>query len=306
MLVIAENAEIKLMQDLKNCWETLPKHRCLHLQLSRLPSDQDTNIKIWLEVILKAFRNAVDEQDATFYICRNRDLFILTRTLTHKRVEEVLSNLAPKLASALLSPGLASLFEIRVDWPKLRQICTKKLEAIALEDAQKNNKKREELEQVNKTDVLKSINPTLIKSLSERRAAREEPVIMVVEDDPFSQKMIGNALKHNYDLTMADDGAGALMSYITNAPDVLFLDIGLPDINGHEVLERLFKMDPDAYVVMFSGNGDRDNIIKAMQLGAKGFVGKPFTKDKLIAYIEKSPFIIAKNNQERTNEYSRN
>jgi FixJ family two-component response regulator len=57
---------------------------------------------------------------------------------------------------------------------------------------------------------------------------------------------------------------------------------------------------------MFSGNGDRDNIIKAMQLGAKGFVGKPFTKDKLIAYIEKSPFIIAKNNQERTNEYSRN
>jgi CheY-like chemotaxis protein len=306
MLVIAENAENKLMQDLKSCWETLPKHRCLHLQISRLPCDQGMNIKLWLEVILNEFRSAVDAQEGTFYVCRDRDLFILTRTLTHKRVEDVLSNLAPKLTPALLSPGLASLFEIGVDWPKLRSICYQKLEAIEIENARKNQKKREELEKVSKEAALRTINPDLIKSLEARRTKREEPLIMIVEDDPFSQKMIGNALKNNYNLSMSNDGAGALMSYVTNAPDVLFLDIGLPDINGHEVLERLFKMDPNAYVVMFSGNGDRENVLKAMQLGAKGFVGKPFTKDKLIAYIEKSPFILAKNNKERTNEYSIN
>lgn len=296
MLVIAENAETKLMQDLKNCWETLPKHRCLHLQLSRLPCDQGTNIKLQLETILDAFKGTVDEKDATFYVCRDRDIFILARSLTHKRVEDTLSNLAPTLAPALLSPGLAPLFEIGVDWPKLKTICEKKLEAIEIENARKNKNKREELEQLSTEEALKTINTDLIKSLKQRRANREEPLIMIVEDDPFSQKMIGNALKNNYNLSMSNDGAGALMSYVTNAPDVLFLDIGLPDINGHEVLERLFQMDPDAYVVMFSGNGDRQNVLKAMELGAKGFVGKPFTKDKLIAYIDKSPFIIAKNN----------
>ena len=89
------------------------------------------------------------------------------------------------------------------------------------------------------------------------------------------------------------------MNYVNKAPDVLFLDIGLPDINGHDVLERLFKLDPQAYVVMFSGNGDRENVLKAVELGAKGFVGKPFTQEKLIQYIEKSPFIQEKLNREK-------
>jgi len=45
---------------------------------------------------------------------------------------------------------------------------------------------------------------------------------------------------------------------------------------------------------MFSGKGDRDNIMKAVEMGAKGFVGKPFTREKLFQYIEKSPFVIEK------------
>ena len=90
------------------------------------------------------------------------------------------------------------------------------------------------------------------------------------------------------------------MSYVNKAPDVLFLDIGLPDINGHEVLEKLFKLDPDAYVVMFSGNGDKENIMKAVELGAKGFVGKPFSQEKLLQYIQKSPFIQEKQKREKT------
>ena len=97
---------------------------------------------------------------------------------------------------------------------------------------------------------------------------------------------------------MTGDGQGALMGYVNKAPDVLFLDIGLPDIDGHAVLEKIFKLDPDAYVVMFSGNKDRDNVMKAVELGAKGFVGKPFTSEKLLQYIQKSPFIQAKQKKE--------
>jgi len=305
MKVIRENAEERLFAELKGCWETLPNYRCLHLKLSQIPNDKNVDMEDWFDFFFKSFREAMDDQSGQFYLCSDTDVFVLARDLTQKRVDEVLAHLSPKLTPALLSPGLASLFEIGVDWPRLRQICKKKIEAIALKNALSNQEKKEKLEQVSKKEALKAINQDLIKSLGERRYKREEAVIMVVEDDPFSQKMVGNALK-NYTVSMSDDGAGALMSYVRNAPDVLFLDIGLPDINGHEVLERLFKIDPHAYVVMFSGNGDRDNVLKAMQLGAKGFVGKPFTKDKLIEYIEKSPFIQAKQTpkKERINEYS--
>ena len=79
------------------------------------------------------------------------------------------------------------------------------------------------------------------------------------------------------------------MQYVTHAPDVLFLDIELPDITGHDVLQKVLEMDPDAFVIMLSGNGNKENIFKAMKTGAKGFVGKPFTKDKLLQYILKCP-----------------
>lgn len=309
MLVIAKDTESALIQKLKSCWETLPNHRCLQLKLSQIkdPSGNvvpEDTIKEWLDVIFNTFREAVDDQSSEFYVCRDTDVFILTRTLTQKRVDEALSHLAPQLTPALLSPGLAPLFEIGVDWSRLRQICKKKIEAIELARALRDQNKREELEKISKREVLKAINLDLIKTLSSRRQKRDEIHIMVVEDDPFSQKMVGNALKGKYEVSMSGDGAGALMGYVNKAPDVLFLDIGLPDINGHEVLERLFKIDPDAYVIMFSGNGDRENVLKAIELGAKGFVGKPFTKDKLFAYIEKSPFIQQKQNKENVNEYS--
>ena len=84
------------------------------------------------------------------------------------------------------------------------------------------------------------------------------------------------------------------MIYVNKAPAVRFLDIGLPDIDGHTVLKKVFEIDPDAYVVMFSGNGDKENVMKAVKTGAKGFVGKPFTKDKLYQYIDKSPFVQTK------------
>ena len=308
MAVITQNTEEKLLKKLKNCWETLPNHRCLQLKFSQAKDEmgnelsQETIGEIF-DVVFSTFRETMDDQSIEFYVCCDTDLFIITRSLTQKRLDEVLTHLAPQLSPALPTMGLASLFEIGVDWPRLRTICEKKIEAVALAAELAKKQKKETLEKVSKQDALKAMNKDLMKTLGERRSKRENMHIMVVEDDPFSQKMVRNALK-NYSISMSNDGAGALMSYVRNAPDVLFLDIGLPDISGHEVLERLFKIDPEAYVVMFSGNGDRENVLKAVELGARGFVGKPFTKDKLIAYIEKSPFIQQKLNKESVNERS--
>ena len=295
MQVITKNTEERVFKTLKECWSEQPTYRCLHLKFSQI----DEDIQEWFELLLHAFRTQLDDQTLQVYLCADQDIFIITRTLTQKRVDDFFAHIAPKLTPAFLSPGLASLFEIGVDWARLRNICQKKLEAVALAHAQHKQSQKQNLEKVSKTQALKVLDHDLIKSLSTRRNNRDNPEIMIVEDDAFSQKMVNAALKNTYPLSMSDDGAGALMSYVSKAPDVLFLDIGLPDMNGHDVLEKLFKIDPNAYVVMFSGNGDKKNVLKAVELGAKGFVGKPFTKEKLIAYIEKSPFIQHKKNKER-------
>jgi len=300
MLVITENTENKLLQELKNCWESFPTHRCLHLKFSQVEHEKEE----WFDGFVEVFRGYFEDQAVQIYRCHDGDVFILTRTMTRKRANDFLVHLSPTLTPAspiIIGQGLAALFEVGVDWPKLRTICEKKIEDIRFEEAQKQAqaKKKEELVKASREETLKTINDDLINSLSKRREQRDMPEVMVVEDDLFSQKLVKNALKGKYSVSMTEDGQGAIMNYVNKAPDVLFLDIGLPDIDGHEVLEKLFKLDPDAYVVMFSGNGDKENIMRAVELGAKGFVGKPFTQERLLQYIEKSPFIQKKQKREK-------
>lgn len=298
MLVITKNAEKPLLQELKKLWENSPTHRCLYLKFSQLEKDKEE----WFDDVLAALRGFLDDKSVQLYLCHDNDVFVLTRTMTQKRVDDFSDRLFPILAPASLQ-GLAVLFEIGIDWPKLRTLCERKLENIRFQEIRKQElekKKEETLQLRRQEETLETLSKDLIESLPKRREQRDAPEIMIVEDDLFSQKLVGNALKDKYLISMSSDGHGALMNYVNKAPDVLFLDIGLPDIDGHEVLEKLFKLDPDAYVVMFSGNGDRKNVMKAVELGARGFVGKPFTQEKLLQYIQKSPFIQEKRNREKT------
>ena len=111
-------------------------------------------------------------------------------------------------------------------------------------------------------------------------------------------------MQKKYKVYATQDGQGAVLNYLNKAPDVVFLDIDLPDMSGHDVLSKIFALDPEAYIIMFSGNGDRGNVLKAIERGAKGFVGKPFSQDKLTHYIQKSPFVKIKTQKEHSYEYS--
>lgn len=286
--MIEHNAEKRVIQDLKELADRSPGHRCLYLRFSQTNLDKN----MWLPALTQILKGRFFEEVAQIYICHDNDVFITGRSWTNKRLAEFLAHLSPQLSPVPLQ-GLASLFEVGVHWPSLRTLCLKKLENLEILKMKLSQKKKVELDLVSTQETIDTISKDLIHTLSARRGLRKDIEIMVVEDDSFSQKLVASALK-SYNLTITGDGKGAIMTYVHKAPDILFLDIGLPDIDGHEVLEKLFKIDPKAYVVMFSGNGDKENVMKAIQLGAKGFVGKPFTKEKLHQYIQKSPFIHAK------------
>lgn len=291
MFIIKKKSEEALYKELKSSWENFPTLRCLYLKFSQLEEDIEELIQNFIETL----RIYLDDASCQAYICHDNDIFVLTRSMTQKRLDEFLSHFTPHLAPTPSPEGLASLFEIGVDWPRLRTLCEHKIRTRENLKNLTDTQKKQDLELVSRETLLKKLDADLISSLAMRRTDREKPEILVAEDDPFSQKLVYNALKTHYSVTISKDGQGALMNYVNKAPDILFLDIGLPDMNGHQVLKKLFQIDPEAYVVMFSGNGDKENVMKAISLGAKGFVGKPFTQDKLFQYIEKSPFIQEKN-----------
>ncbi len=116
----------------------------------------------------------------------------------------------------------------------------------------------------------------------------ETPKILLVEDDPITRWMVRNSLKDICDFATASTANKAYTMYKSYEPDVVFLDINLPDDNGKAVLDWIINRDPDACIVMFSSNDSLENITECLNSGASGFVTKPFLKEDLLHYVKHS------------------
>lgn len=178
-----------------------------------------------------------------------------------------------------------------MDAEKIAAICNEKIRIIKQQAEQAEYDRIVKLRRERVCRIREILNmpatPELRAWIARQREKRGKTELMIADDDAFSRRMVGNALKDTFDMHLVEDGESALLSYVERAPDILFLDIDMPDMSGHDVLKKVFDLDPDAYVVMFSGNGNRENVTKAVETGAKGFVGKPFTREKLLHYIER-------------------
>jgi len=154
------------------------------------------------------------------------------------------------------------------------------------EEVRRQLAQKQELERKRQA-ILAHTREASAADIQQRRSNRQTPQLMMIEDDAFSRRLVENVLQKKYPLTSLSDAKDAFGSYARIAPDLLFLDINLPDVSGHELLERLLAIDPEAHVIMLSGNADQTNIMEAMRKGAKGFIAKPFTKEKLFQYIDR-------------------
>ena len=297
MQVVRQNVERGLSLVLKKHWYDKTCYRCAHIKTSCLPCDDDTKDGL-IASLVELAREKFDDPLGMIFKCHDGDLFVVARFLTFKQVEQFVQAFATNRKDiddktrVFLNEKAAFLYEIAVEWPKLKAICDYKIQSYL--DLKSEVRKEEAVKEAfrNQQRVLRmDVETSLIETLAERREDRTHVEVLVVEDDMFTQKLVKNAIEGKYNLSMAQDGFGAVMMYAKKAPDILFLDIGLPDVSGHAVLKKIFEIDPDAYVVMLSGNGDRENVMKAIDRGARGFVGKPFTKDKLLQYITKSSFV---------------
>ena len=85
----------------------------------------------------------------------------------------------------------------------------------------------------------------------------------------------------------AGNGIEAVKKFIELKPDVVLLDITMPEMNGVEALKRIKELEPDARVVICSAMGQQAMVAQAIQYGAKDFIVKPFEEDRLIASVNK-------------------
>jgi two-component system chemotaxis response regulator CheY len=126
-----------------------------------------------------------------------------------------------------------------------------------------------------------------IKAMSHTRENRAIPLVLLVEDDPFTLQLIKLAFKDKYDVITAETARQALIYYQRHLPDITFLDIQLPDGNGVELLKQMNAADPNSYIVMLSSHSQKERILDCIQKGAKNFIAKPFTRQRLLDATDK-------------------
>lgn len=111
--------------------------------------------------------------------------------------------------------------------------------------------------------------------------------ILVVDDAAFMRMMVKDTLtKNGYtDLEEAGDGAQALEKYKSIKPDLVIMDITMPNMDGLEALKAIRAEDPSASVVMCSAMGQEAMVIEAIKSGAKDFIVKPFKPERVLKTV---------------------
>ena len=243
---------------------SLENWRCIHIH----PMQATILSPAYIQGVMDLFKHL----DCDMVICEDLDILLISR-------ENTLSELAGHIMHGLPAKSEMQLYDLVHDWRIIRPILLTKTLQDTIVPAPLHTKP--DFGEVNHlSDVF--------CEAKKLRKHRQPQYVMVVDDDPLTRRLVTTAFKEKYALITACDAQEAVANYLLHAPDVVFLDIGLPSINGFSVLQQLIASDPDAYIVMFSGNSYLDNVTAALNAGAAGFVAKPFKKEKLRYYIEDS------------------
>ena len=111
--------------------------------------------------------------------------------------------------------------------------------------------------------------------------------ILIVDDSGTMRKIIGGMLKSEmYEVAgEAGDGAMGFDMYKELKPDVVTLDINMPNENGIDALKKILDFDAEAKVVMLTSEGQRESVSDAIELGAKGYIVKPPERESVLDKI---------------------
>ncbi len=113
--------------------------------------------------------------------------------------------------------------------------------------------------------------------------------ILIVDDAIFMRKMIGDIVKkEGYEVCgEAENGIEAISKYKELNPDLVTMDIIMPDMSGIDAVQEIVKLDSKAKILMVSAMGQQSLVVEAIQKGAKDYVIKPFQPSRVLEAVER-------------------
>lgn len=254
---------------------SLENWRCLHI----VAHDDEVSYG-WFETMLESLKDNHGEIDCDILHCSDNDMLLITRSLHYPQLVEIASELVGSTSDTKETAIDYTIYDLFHDWNIIRTILLSKTDSADSKVAALPVTGHSFGEVSSLTEIFAQAKKT--------RGARLPIHVLIVEDDALTRRLVTGSFKEKYAIITATNAEEAVASYLMHAPDIVFLDIGLPDASGFDVLKRILDCDAEAYVVMFSANSYLDNVTAALTNGAAGFIAKPFKKEKMQHYIESS------------------
>lgn len=113
--------------------------------------------------------------------------------------------------------------------------------------------------------------------------------VLAVDDDPIIRKMFSNMLKNmNFQVQTAVNGADAVTKALQFDPDIIFLDVMMPEVDGFKALEMLRNMERFKFtpIIMVTARADTETLLQAIKNGANDFIAKPFSRGMILRKVK--------------------
>lgn len=110
---------------------------------------------------------------------------------------------------------------------------------------------------------------------------------LVVDDNAIMRAIVGRILREaQFDVVEASNGAEAIQAFFRENPDIVLMDLNMEGLDGTAAIRGILQINPTARIVVCSATSDAHIVLNLLRLGAKGYVTKPFTPEKLLGAIE--------------------
>jgi CheY-like chemotaxis protein len=247
---------------------------CLVIDLNNINPDMRQDTLIWVKSIMDSYLHKVEGR---IFFCNDDKIHVLCRDVSM----EVLMQAAQQIMDLIYVENAQ-----HADF-KIYNISNEGYEyALKVLESEANHGNPYSAPSVLDGLMEQTFEDLNLKDTAKKILNHQDYIkVMLVEDDPVTRWMVRNALKHQCRFATASCANKAFSLLSSYEPDIVFLDINLPDKSGYDVLEWIMRHDPGACVVMFSSQNNMDNIASALEAGAKGFITKPFLKENLMHYI---------------------
>jgi two-component system chemotaxis response regulator CheY len=118
----------------------------------------------------------------------------------------------------------------------------------------------------------------------------KNPTILIADDALFTRTMLRNILTENgYKAVVeAETGTEAIWAYERWQPDLVIMDINMPEMDGMTAIGNIINIDPEARIIICSALGEPHLMTEALEVGVKEFIMKPFQPDKVIEAVRKA------------------